>query len=299
MQLAHAEPPLLVLVFGVYGLGVQGLGFRVWGFRVYGVSSIAQSWLAHPYRPKFEMTQILFLTPSKFIPAHVACKAGQAARRCRIIVSLRSVEMMLRMIGYSYARVPKNSQHCSRVIAEQRSFAVWRLAIAFARRRSSVASSECDDLHFDAAGNDSATINRYPTRRDYRKLLALPRTEKFSTFAAKPLPRVRAFRWRYCRRLEACRWRHRRRRVRSFSTDGAQKLLGGGDGTATPDQKLELVSGSTDADSAGSEAFRWVAVLTAAGQKLLGGGGSTATPGQKLVGAGTDGAWSEVFRWRH
>ena len=66
----------------------------------------------------------------------------------------------------------ENSQHCSRVITEQRSFAVWRLAIAFARRRSPVVSS------------DSATINNCPTRRDYRKLLALPRAEKFSTFAA-------------------------------------------------------------------------------------------------------------------
>eukprot|EP00439_Symbiodinium_sp_Y106_P034504 s1561_g4.t1 len=81
----------------------------------------------------------------------------------------------------------ENSQHCSRVITEQRSFAVWRLAIAFARRSSSVVSSECDDLHFDSAGNDSATINRYPTRRDYCKLLALLRTEKFSTLAGRPL----------------------------------------------------------------------------------------------------------------
>ena len=51
------------------------------------------------------------------------------------------------------------------MITEQRSFAVGRLAIAFARRRSSVVSSECDDLHFDSAGNDSATINSYPARR--------------------------------------------------------------------------------------------------------------------------------------
>ena len=79
----------------------------------------------------------------------------------------------------------ENSQHCSRVITEQRSFAVWRLAIAFARRRSLVVSSECDDLHFDSAGNDSATISSYPTRRDYCKLLALLRTEKFSIFAVR------------------------------------------------------------------------------------------------------------------
>ena len=51
------------------------------------------------------------------------------------------------------------------MITEHRSFAVGRLAIAFARRRSSVVSSECDDLHFDSAGNDSATINSYPARR--------------------------------------------------------------------------------------------------------------------------------------
>ena len=162
----------------------------------------------------------------------------------------------------------ENSQHGSGVTTEQRSFAAWRLAIAFARLSSAVVSSECDDLHFDSAGNDSATVNSYPTRRDYRKLLALPRNVR----------RVRAFRWRHCRRLvrslsvaaptapgqklfgggtdgagseasrwrwrhchawsEACRWRHRRRRVKSFSvaalTAPGQKLLGGGGGTATP-----------------------------------------------------------------
>ena len=106
-------------------------------------------------------------------------------------------------------------------------------------------------------------------------------------------------------------------------TDGAgseafQKLLGSGGGTATPGQKLELVSGAPTptalgqklfggcggTDGAGSEASRWrwqhchawseacrwrhrrrrvrsfsVAALTAPGQKLLGGGGGTATPG--------------------
>ena len=78
-----------------------------------------------------------------------------------IIVTIRSVELMVRMIGlrtFLCSRA-ENSQHCSSVITEQRSFAVWRLAIAFARRRSSVVSSERDDLHFDSAGNDSATIN--------------------------------------------------------------------------------------------------------------------------------------------
>ena len=113
----------------------------------------------------------------------------------------------------------ENSQHCSRVITEQRSFAVWRLAIAFARRRSSVVNSECDDLYFDSAGNDSATIYSFPTRRDYRKLLALPRTEKFSTFAARPLRRERGF------------------SVAALPASG-QKLVGGG------------------TDGAGSEAFR-------------------------------------------
>ena len=146
----------------------------------------------------------------------------------------------------------ENSQHGSGVITEQRSFAVWRLAaIAFARRRSSVVSSERDDLHFDSASNDSAAINTYPTRRDCRKLHALPRTEKFSTFATRPF-RGTAGAW-----SEACRWRHRWRRIRSFSvaalTAPGQKLLGGGGGTATPGQKL--VGGGTD--GAGSEALRW------------------------------------------
>ena len=93
----------------------------------------------------------------------------------------------------------ENSQHYSRVITEQCSFIVWRLAIAFARRRSSVVSSECHDLYFDSAGNNCATINSYPTRRDYCKLLALLRTETSETIPSYMLcrrssvPRRRGF----------------------------------------------------------------------------------------------------------
>ena len=115
------------------------------------------------------------------------------------------------------------------------------------------------------------------------KLLALPRTEKFSTIAARLLRLVRSFvgggtdgAW-----SEAFRG----------STDGAwsEAFRGGTDGAGS-----KAFRGGTD--GAGSEASRWRHCRRLVRSLSV---EAPTAPGQKLFGGGTDGAGSEAFRWRH
>ena len=48
------------------------------------------------------MIQIWFLTLPKLILEHAVCRAGRHAMGCMIIISIRSAEMMMMMIGCSY-----------------------------------------------------------------------------------------------------------------------------------------------------------------------------------------------------